>query len=131
MAELVWIQLEAVVSLHDRSIARHGGAEGVRDLGLLESALARPENLHHYEGVTDIPQLAAVYASAVSSNHPFADGDKRAALLVLALFLRLNGWRLIAGQVEATRTMLALAAGDLDATELTEWVRRNSLRTDP
>ncbi len=125
-AEPKWIALEALLALHDRTIALHGGAPGVRNQGLLESALMRPINRHSYEVVSDLPELAAIYADAISSNHPFADGNKRAAFQALALFLRLNGLRLSAGQVDAARTILDLAAGKLSVDELTKWVRANS-----
>ncbi|MEI9963714.1 MAG: type II toxin-antitoxin system death-on-curing family toxin [Caulobacteraceae bacterium] len=125
MAEPRWIEIEAVIALHDRSLALHGGAEGIRDRGLLESALARPLNRFSYEGVDDLAELAATYAAAVSANHPFADGNKRAAFLCLTLFLRLNGRRLTASQVDATRTILALAAGELSIEALAAWVRAN------
>jgi death-on-curing protein len=111
LAEPVWIEIEALLALHDRSLALHGGAEGVRDVGLLESALMRPRNLYLYEHVQDIAELAATYAAAVSANHPFADGNKRAAFLCLTLFLRLNGRRLTASPARAARAMFALAAG--------------------
>jgi death-on-curing protein len=126
VAEPVWIEREAVLALHGRSVALHGGPEGVRDMGLLDSALMRPRNRYHYEGVEDISELAAVYALALSSNHPFADGNKRTAFQCLALFLRLNGWRLTADQVDAARTMFSLAAGTLDLDQLTAWTRVNS-----
>jgi death-on-curing protein len=126
MPEPVWLEMEAILALHDRSLALHGGAQGLRDPGLLESALMRPRNRFHYEGVKDIVALAASYALAVSSNHPFADGNKRTAFLSLALFLRLNGMRLAADPVDATRTMFALAAGSLGEKDLAEWVRNNS-----
>ena len=124
-AEPVWIALDALLALHDRTIALHGGAEGVRDAGLLESALMRPISRHQYEGVDDLPTLAAIYAHAISSNHPFADGNKRAAFQALTLFLRLNGLRLTASQVDAAKTILALAAGHLAAEDLADWVRAN------
>ena len=116
--EPVWIELEALLVLHDRTIALHGGAEGVRDAGLLESALVRPISRFQCEGVADLPELAAVYADAINSNHPFADGNKRASFQALTLFLRLNGLRLKASQVDAARTILSLAAGNLSPDDL-------------
>ena len=121
----VWIAAEALLALHDRTIALHGGAEGVRDAGLLESALMRPIDHYRYEGVADLPTLATVYAHAISSNHPFADGNKRAAFQALTLFLRLNGLRLTASQVDAAKTILRLAAGDLATDALADWVGAN------
>ncbi len=125
MGEPAWIELDAILALHERTIALHGGAARVRDRGLLESALARAPNRYNYEGTADLAALAATYAVAVSSNHPFADGNKRAAFLCMALFLRLNGLRLKASQVDAARTMYALAADEIGVEALTDWMRRN------
>ena len=121
---------QAVVVLHDRSIGVHGGAPGLRDEGLLESALDRPANRFHYEGVDDICELAATYLVAIASNHPFADGNKRAAFLAAGLFLRRNGRRLVAAQADAARTVLAVAAGDRDIEKLAAWIRRVSILED-
>lgn len=121
-----WISKEALLVLHDRSIALHGGAPGLRDEGLLESALARAPNRHHYEGETDLCALAATYLIALAGNHPFVDGNKRAAFLAAGLFLRRNGLRLTASQADAARRVLAVAAGDRDAVTLAEWLRANS-----
>lgn len=124
--EPAWISKAAVLVLHDRSIALHGGAAGLRDEGLLESALSRPANRFHYEGETDICTLAATYLVAVAGNHPFADGNKRAAFLAAGLFLGKNGLRLIATQAEAAQRVLAVAAGDHDIEALGEWIRVRS-----
>lgn len=121
--EPVWVHVEALKVLHERSLALHGGPSGVRDHGLLQSALERPKNRFHYEGVTDIAELAATYAVEISGNHPFADGNKRAAFHAMALFLRLNGLRLKTDQAEAARTIYRLAAGELDILALTAWLR--------
>ncbi len=125
MAEPEWIETRVVKTLHDRSIALHGGMPGMRDEGLLESALDRPKNRYFYEGVEDVVDLAATYGVAVASNHPFADGNKRAAFLCLLLFLRLNGKRLTADRVDATRTILSVAAGETGIDQLAEWIRGN------
>ncbi len=117
-----WVAKTALMLMHAESLAEHGGLEGMRDVGLLEAALARPIDLNAYEGVTDPAQLAAVYAVGIVRNHPFADGNKRAAFLVLGLFLALNGWRLTADKVDATRMIWALAAGE---DTLTAWIERN------
>jgi death-on-curing protein len=93
----------------------------------LESALARAANLFHYEGVADVCVLAATYLIAISSNHPFADGNKRAAFLAAGLFLRLNGRRLIAEQADAARAVLAVAAGHRDVDEIAAWIRDRSI----
>ncbi len=122
-----WPDKESLIVLHDRSIALHGGVHGLRDEGLLESALARPANLLHYEGVDDICVLAATYLVAVANNHPFADGNKRAAFLAAGLFLRLNGRRLVAEQAEAAQTVLAVAAGRRNVDEVATWIREKSI----
>jgi len=120
-----WISMLALVLLHAESLAEHGGAEGIRDEGLLESALARPLNLYSYEGVTDPARLAACYAYGLARNHAFVDGNKRAALLGIGLFLALNGYELDADQVEATRVIFDLAGGQLSEEALAEWIARH------
>lgn len=122
-----WLSKESLLVLHDRSLALHGGAPGLRDHGLLESALARPLNRYHYEGVDDVCDLAATYLVAIASNHPFADGNKRTALLAAALFLRRNGRRLTAAQADVVRTVLAVAAGERDVAILAGWIRERSI----
>jgi death-on-curing protein len=126
-AEPRWPAKESLIVLHDRSIALHGGAPGLRDAGLLESALARPANRLRYEQVDDICVLAATYLVAVASNHPFADGNKRAAFLAAGLFLRLNGRRLVAEQADAARAVLAVAAGQREIDEIAGWIRARSI----
>jgi death-on-curing protein len=111
--------------LHDESLAQHGGAGGLRDEGLLESALARPLNLVAY-GEPDHADLAAAYASGLAKNHAFVDGNKRAAFLAVGLFLGLNGYRLTATQPDATAAVLSLAASELGEAEFAAWVRANS-----
>jgi death-on-curing protein len=120
-----WIGKELLITLHEETLAIHGGAPGLRDEGLLESALARPEHLAHY-GNPDVADVAAAYAYGLAKNHAFVDGNKRAAFLALGLCLRLNGYRLTATQVQATLTMLALAAGELSEEALADWIRANS-----
>ena len=111
--------------LHDETLAEHGGAAGMRDEGLYESALARPVNLAAYE-TPDFAALAAAYGVGLAKNHPFVDGNKRAAFLAVGLFLALNGYRLCASQIDATRAMLAVAAGELSEPDFADWIRRNS-----
>lgn len=123
MIEPAWIAEEAILLLDEESLAEHGGASGLRDLGLLQSALARPKNLFAYEGVDDIVRLAACYAFGIARNHPFVDGNKRAAFLALGLFLAINGWKLVADKAEATAVMLDLAAGAIEEEELAAWLR--------
>lgn len=126
MSEPVWVRSDVLKLLHGESIAEHGGADGLRDEGLFDSALARPRNLFAYEGVDEPARLAAAYAFGLAKNHAFVDGNKRIAFIACALFLRLNGLRLIADQSEAVLTFLALAAGDLDENALADWVRRHA-----
>ena len=120
-----WVDRQALVLLHDESLAEHGGAPGLRDPGLLESALSRPLNLAAY-GSPDVFELAAAYGVGLAKNHPFVDGNKRAAFLALGLFLALNGHRLAATQAEATLTMLAVAAGELTEPALAQWLREHT-----
>ncbi len=121
MNDPVWIDLEVVLAIHDEQLAEHGGQAGVRDRGLLESAMARPKNQFAY-GEHALHRLAASYASGISRNHPFLDGNKRTSLVVAELFLELNGLELTASDAECVTTFLALAAGDLSEDELTEWI---------
>ncbi|KPF58640.1 death-on-curing protein [beta proteobacterium AAP51] len=120
-----WVRRQALELLHDESIAEHGGAPGLRDEGLFESALARPQNLAVY-GEPDFADLAAAYGVGLAKNHPFVDGNKRTAFLAVGLFLALNGRRLVATQAEATLTMLAVAAGSMDETTFAAWLRTHS-----
>ncbi len=117
-----FIDRRALLLLHDESLAEHGGASGLRDEGLLDSALARPLNLVAY-GDPDVAALAASYGVGLAKNHPFVDGNKRAAFLAVGLFLALNGYRLVATQAQATLTMLAVAAGDLTEDDFAAWIR--------
>src|SRR5690606_22989550 len=120
-----WIDRRALLFLHEESAAQFGGARGLRDEGLLDSALARPVHRYLYDEIDDLAVLAAAYGFALAKNHPFVDGNKRVAFLALGLFLALNGQRLAAEQSDAVGTMLALAAGELDESGLVEWVRAN------
>lgn len=123
MSEPVWVEKEALLLLHGKSLARFGGLEGVRDEGLLDSALARPRNAFHYDGLSDIAGLAASYAFGLAKNHPFADGNKRAAFLAVGLFLGVNGWELNAEPVDAIRAVMALASGEAREGEFAAWIR--------
>jgi len=118
-----WVRLDTVLALHKRQIAEHGGGEGVRDLGLLESALARPQNLHAYEPETDLASLAAAYAFGIAKNHAFVDGNKRTALVEMRTFLILNGSDINASQEDKYLTILALAEGSLAEDTLAQWIR--------
>lgn len=117
-----YITRRALELLHDESLAEHGGRPGLRDEGLLESALARPHQLLAY-GEPDLAALAAAYAFGLVRNHAFVDGNKRAAFLATGLFLALNGQRLVITQADATLTMLALAAGELSEDAFAQWLR--------
>jgi len=122
-----WVNRVALELLHDESLAEHGGAAGLRDEGLLESALARPHNLAAY-GKPDWAELAACYGVALAKNHAFVDGNKRAAFLAVGLFLALNGRRLTATQAEATLVMLDVAAGAIDEGGFARWIRDHAQR---
>jgi death-on-curing protein len=117
-----WIDLRTLMLLHDESLVEHGGAPGLRDEGLLQSALALPLNLVAY-GTPDLAELAAAYGVGLAKNHPFVDGNKRAAFLAIGLFLALNGQRLVATQVDATLTMLDVAASTIDEPAFAQWIR--------
>jgi death on curing protein len=119
-----WTDRDVLLTLHDESLAEHGGGVGIRDEGLLDSALARPLNTVAY-GTPDVAELAAAYGFGLAKNHAFVDGNKRAAFLAVGLFLYLNGYRLTASQADATRAVLALAAGEITEAEFAQWVRSN------
>lgn len=118
----VWIERSVVLAAHGEQLAEHGGAAGIRDAGLLGSALARPLNQAAY-GNPDVADLAAAYGFGLARNHPFVDGNKRTALIALELFLELNGHELLATDVECVLTILALAAGELEEAQLAAWIR--------
>ena len=125
-----WISKQALVLLHGESLATHGGREGMRDEGLLESALMRPQNIVAYADADNPPDaaaLAASYGVGLAKNHPFVDGNKRAAFLAVGLFLYLNGLRLQATQTDATLTMLAVAAGDITEEAFAAWLREHAV----
>lgn len=122
MSAWKWVSREALLLLHDESLSEHGGGSGLRDEGLLDSALARPLNLALYE-TPDIAALAASYGVGLARNHPFVDGNKRAAFLAVGMFLVRNGHRLKTSQVDATLTMLGVAAGDIAEADFAHWLR--------
>ena len=128
MKEPHWIDRRAMVLLHAESLAEHGGRAGVVDEGLLESALSRPRQIFTYEASPDLARLAAAYAAGLVRDHPFEDGNKRAAFLAAGLFLELNGFRLAVSQVDATRAVLALAAGEMKEEEFASWIRGHTKR---
>jgi len=118
--EPVWVRLDAILAAHDDQLAEHGGGTGIRDQGLLESALARPRNLFAY-GEASLAKLAAAYAFGIARNHPFVDGNKRTALVAAEAFLGLNGFDLTATDVEAVSVFLSLAAGEMTEEQLAAW----------
>jgi death-on-curing protein len=124
--EPVWVARELVLVLHERLLAEHGGAPGVRDEGLLDSALARPRQIRAY-GDPDLCALAAAYAYGLVRNHPFVDGNKRVAFMVAYVFLARNNRRLVAPEADATAMMVALAAGQTDETAFAAWLRDHTL----
>lgn len=125
MKKWVWIDSSLIPAVHDEQIAEHGGAAGLRDPGLLESALARPPNLAAY-GKPDHADLAACYGVGVARSLPYLDGNKRTALLAVELFLILNGWQLNAADTDAVLTMFSVAAGKTDEAAFAEWIRQHS-----
>lgn len=130
-AEPVWLHERIVETVHLRQLAEHGGAEGVRDLSLLDTALAKPMQLYSYgKPPPDLAALAAAYAHGIARLHPFVDGNKRTSLVAALLFLRLNGQDIRAGQEERYVTWLALAAGDLDEAALAAWLRERLQPTE-
>jgi death-on-curing protein len=123
MTEPVWLAKEALLLLHRESLRQFGGADGVRDEGLLDSALARPLNRFAYEQERDLCRLAAAYAKGIAQNHPFVDGNKRAALAAAGVFLMLNGMELVAEPGMVTVAVLDLAAGEMTEDEFAAWLR--------
>jgi death-on-curing protein len=120
----VWIERSIILAVHDEQLAEHGGAVGIRDEGLMDSALGRPANLAAY-GEPDVADLAAAYGVGLAKNHPFVDGNKRTAFVATELFLVLNGYKLAATDADCVLTMLAVAAGDLDEAAFAAWLRKN------
>jgi len=126
MNQWTWIEESVVWAVHEAQLAEHGGSAGVRDPGLLASALARPLNLAAYDDNADAAALAAAYGFGIARNHPFIDGNKRTAFVCTELFLALNGHQLQAEDANCVSTMLALAAGDLPESEFAAWLRTNT-----
>ncbi len=125
MREPVWITEQEVLAIHDRQLTEHGGASGLRDRGLLGSALARPQHLFAY-GDPDTFDLAAAYTVGIVRNHPFVDGNKRTGFVVGILFLELHGYRFTAPEADATQAVLSLAADEMNKETFTAWLRDNS-----
>ena len=123
MENLKWLPKGAVLAMHARQLAEHGGGTGIRDEGLLESALQRPKSKFEYE-TPDIADLAAAYAYSIARNHPFVDGNKRTALVAARTFLLINGFQITATKEDRANTFLALASGNLSEVELAVWFRK-------
>jgi death-on-curing protein len=127
MTEPIWISLELASAIHDRQLAEHGGPEGIRDQGMLESALSRAQQQFAYtEPTPDLPSLAAAYAYGIARNHPFVDGNKRTAAVLCEVFLELNGYRLVAEDADLYPIFMSLAAGEIEEDELADWLRSAS-----
>ena len=125
----LWISTKLATAIHSRQLAEHGGADGVRDAGLLESALARPRQLFAYSDPTpDVPALAAAYAFGIAKNHAFLDGNKRTAYVVCRTFLLLNGFDMTAEAADRYTAFLSLAAGDWDEPTFAAWLAKNTVR---
>ena len=125
----VWIDERDALALHDRLLALHGGATGVRDEALLKSALARPLQHHVYGRSPDVVHLAAIYTAGIVRNHPFVDGNKRTGFVAGILFMELNGYRFHASEENAAQAVLALAAGELDEAGYAAFLRANVARS--
>ena len=120
--DYAWVETDIVLAIHEEQLAEHGGADGVRDMGLLESALARPQNLLAY-GKPDLADLAAAYAAGIARNHPFVDGNKRTACVVAETFVELNDAEIAADDASAYEAMLGLAEGRIDEKAFATWMR--------
>lgn len=128
MSEWVWLNRAVIIAIHEVQLAEHGGGTGVRDAGLLDSALGEPQQLNNYgEPPPDAAALAASYGYGISRNHPFIDGNKRTGYVAAELFLRLNGWRLNADDASCVVTMLAVAAGDITEEAFAAWLRAHAV----
>jgi death-on-curing protein len=124
MSEPFWLTTQMIVAIDDEQLAIHGGASGLRDAGMLASALDRPKNRWAYESA-ELPELAAAYAYGIARNHPFVDGNKRTSLLALYTFLGVNGFDFDVPEAEAAAMILSLAAGEVSEESLTRWIRDN------
>ena len=123
MTSYNWIDPKALRMLHEESLALHGGSSGVRDEGLFESAMARPQNLAHYNENSDIAELAASYCYGLAKNHPFIDGNKRVAFLSVGIFLAINGYRLKVTPADAIQAVLGLASSEISEEAFASWIR--------
>ena len=126
MSEPRWLSLQVVLAIHSDQIREHGGSLGIRDRGLVESALDRPRNRFSYESDSDLVTLAAAYGFGIARNHPFIDGNKRVAFQAMFVFLGINGVTMTADEEEVVRLVLALASGELSESDLVVWLRDNT-----
>jgi len=124
--EPFWLGRQSIILLHAESLAQHGGSSGIRDAGLLDSALARPINKWNYNSEVDLAALAAAYGFGLARNHAFVDGNKRIAFIATALFLRLNGYRLSSDPLDEIQTMLSLAAREISEADFAVWIRNHT-----
>ncbi|MEN8175606.1 MAG: type II toxin-antitoxin system death-on-curing family toxin [Pseudomonadota bacterium] len=125
MSEPVWVRDDVIIAIHERVLADHGGPSGIRDSGLLESALTRPQQIHAYDD-PDLAELAAAYTSGIIRNHPFVDGNKRVGFMAAYVFLATNGVAVTANEASAVQAVLGFAAGDLTEKQFAQWLRDNS-----
>lgn len=123
----IWVEESVVIAIHRRQLAEHGGIDGIRDRGLLESALFRPKNQFNY-GNSTIFDLAAAYGYGITKNHPFIDGNKRTSYVVMRTFLKLNGYDIQASAIEKYQTWLRLASNQIDETGLANWIENKSVK---
>ncbi len=121
----IWLDAQVLLAVHDEQLTEHGGISGVRDMGLFESALSKPQHLADYD-TPDCAALAAAYGYGIARNHPLLDGNKRTAFVAMELFLILNGYVLNATDVACVLTMLSVAAGDMDEQTFAEWIRQHA-----
>ncbi len=127
MGEIKWLRMVDILGAHTMTIEFSGGSDGVRGLGLLESAISRPKNLAAYEPETPLTKLAAAYAFGIASNHPFVDGNKRAAFIAMELFLDLHDIRIDASEEEKYVTMISLASGEINEAALAAWIAAHAV----
>jgi death on curing protein len=123
-----WLSQAAALAIHEAQLSEHGGGAGIRDMGLLESALARPRQIFSYSDTPALTELAAAYAIGLARNHPFVDGNKRTAWVLCAVFLEWNGREVTAEQADVVAIMMGIAAGEIKESQLAEWLKKNSRR---
>lgn len=125
----IWVEEAVVIAIHRRQLAEHGGSDGIRDRGLLESALFRPKNQHAY-GDPSIFDLAAAYGYGIAKNHPFIDGNKRTSYVVMRTFLKLNGYDIQASTAEKYQVWIQLADSKIDEADLAKWIEDKSVKIE-